>query len=471
MKKFFVFLISLVLLAVSVSAADLQISHEEIVGAVQAGGIATFRLTITNLGINSDTFQIVPSPLALDPSSEFEYIISSPSQVFVPGKGSATVNVSVKTKEKIAHGRYYETEIIVRSVNDANRQQNYPLSIHILAPDEIVRLTPLVTGRVKPGEDFTIGVKLDNMVNQPLHGINFYVSSDIFEEKRVLEFLPFQERTETLTFHIPSSTKSQDYKLSIRAYQGEWLNAKKEVSFKVLVSSDIKDEVEVVKGFLYTKTVITKTNVGNSITEDRYSTKVQFIKKLFTSFTVDPAQKNGELYSWVFSINPEAKQVLVIKTDYRPVFWAIIVILLSALTAYYWISRSVVVKKQVFKLKQTQDGLIELKILLHIINRSSNTIRNVTLTELLPAMIHPTAKFGTLKPNKMQQGVMGMRLMWEMPELVKGEERVFSYEVTSKMGIVGKFMLPAALLRYKTARNRTVNIKSNRLTLLPGFEQ
>ena len=49
-------------------------------------------------------------------------------------------------------------------------------------------------------------------------------------------------------------------------------------------------------------------------------------------------------------------------------------------------------------------------------------------------------KFGTTKPDKIDPE--SRRLRWNVGDLDSGEERIFSYIVYSKIGVMGKFSLP-----------------------------
>ena len=76
-----------------------------------------------------------------------------------------------------------------------------------------------------------------------------------------------------------------------------------------------------------------------------------------------------------------------------------------------------------------------------------------------------TKEFGTLKPDHMQKGSNNIRLIWNVPSLEIGEERIFSYKVKSKIDIVGSLVLPAAAVHFVNDKGQVVTVKSRNVTI------
>ena len=77
-------------------------------------------------------------------------------------------------------------------------------------------------------------------------------------------------------------------------------------------------------------------------------------------------------------------------------------------------------------------------------------------------MVNIVGEYGTIKPDKVQDGIKGKRLVWRINELARGEERIISYRIQTKMGIVGKLVLPATVVRYKRG-NSAYEFRSNNI--------
>ena len=64
-----------------------------------------------------------------------------------------------------------------------------------------------------------------------------------------------------------------------------------------------------------------------------------------------------------------------------------------------------------------------------------------------------------------------MKFIWKIPELTKGEERIISYQVDSKITVIGTIALPVCMIRYKNKKGKVVSVKSNPVTLQLGLEK
>ena len=56
-------------------------------------------------------------------------------------------------------------------------------------------------------------------------------------------------------------------------------------------------------------------------------------------------------------------------------------------------------------------------------------------------------------------------IVWEIPELSKGEERLISYRLKSKTGHQGKLTIPRATCRYKNKMDKLSLSRSNEVTI------
>ena len=67
-------------------------------------------------------------------------------------------------------------------------------------------------------------------------------------------------------------------------------------------------------------------------------------------------------------------------------------------------------------------------------------------------------KFG-IRPDHIDHATR--RLLWRIPKLNAGEERIYSYVIYSKVRVIGRFELPAAMASFKHAVE-THQVVSNR---------
>jgi hypothetical protein len=131
----------------------------------------------------------------------------------------------------------------------------------------------------------------------------------------------------------------------------------------------------------------------------------------------------------------------------------------------YYMKRVVSIKKAVFKMRDEKGAVAEIKVLLHVSNKTSKPITEIKVVDILPNMLILSHEFGTLKPNKFQKGEKSSRLIWDIDELEPGEERVISYRAKPGLHVIGSLTLPASLLRYTNKDKRIIDMQSNKVTL------
>lgn len=198
-------------------------------------------------------------------------------------------------------------------------------------------------------------------------------------------------------------------------------------------------------GFLIQTETITKTNSGNVLENIQIELKRNIFSRLFTSFNIEPTfiERKGLIieYTWIKDkLNPTEAYTIKAKTSYILPFLMIIVTILALLGFKRFSETKVEIKKSVSHVK-TKNNQFALKIQLSV--KAKDDIENVTLIDKIPAIVKIYNKFGIVKPDKID--TLSRRLHWHIGDLKMGEERLFNYIVYSKVGIVGKFILPNAL--------------------------
>ena len=141
----------------------------------------------------------------------------------------------------------------------------------------------------------------------------------------------------------------------------------------------------------------------------------------------------------------------------------------------YFLYRSpVTIKKESIVTRSiAKEGLSELKVLLHLRNRSPDIIESVVFTDKIPALatLIKEKKVGTIAPTKiLNHQKKGTIIKWEFDVLEPFEERIISYKLSTKMTIVGGLSLPPAKIMFKTKKGTDRIEKSNKAQVSPGVE-
>jgi hypothetical protein len=465
MKRAVIFLVMLILAIGLVSAADLEIKHTG-PSYVQAGAEANFTVIVKNLGYREETLNIRQDPLSSLPSSRFDYILLETTKLVLGSNEEKSFNVRIKLKKTIPTDENYGTHILFTSPFDENLRLQHGFILRVVPPEDILDLSVSIPDRVGPGKDLEFEIVMENNLNTQLNDVRVIVSSELFNDEKDIRLFALQERNEKYVFQIETFAEPKDYELNIRVIYNSEIIDRATAKFSVLKNADVKEIKHETTGFLTKTYSVVKTNYGNSAVEESYKLDLSRFQKWFVSYSEDPYEVNEEVV-WRFVIDPDSSHKVSATVSYRPLALALLVIIVFGFLAYFWMTKNLTIKKQILKVSENKDGISELKILLHIKNKTARTLRHLAVVETLPKIIEPTNNFGTLSPEKVQKGDKGVRMMWVVPELVRGEERIISYKVKSKINIVGAFLLPTAKVRYKRA-GKLVTVESNQVRFVVG---
>jgi hypothetical protein len=198
-------------------------------------------------------------------------------------------------------------------------------------------------------------------------------------------------------------------------------------------------------GLLIKTETITKTNIGNVVESIQVKLKRGIISRLFTTFNTEPTTIERKTlsveYTWIKEkLNPTETYIIEARTNYIFPFLIIVVAALALFGFKRFSETKLEAKKSVHHVK-TKSGEFALKVTLSV--RAKKNVENVSLIDRVPAIVKIYKKFGMIKPDKIDTA--NRRIHWNIGDLNAGEERVFTYIIYSKVGVVGKFSLPEAL--------------------------
>ncbi len=301
-------------------------------------------------------------------------------------------------------------------------------------------------------------VNIKNIRNAYLEDVKFAFDSEFFESESILSFKPFEEKSiELIVNKEISKLGSGPYILKSDVRAGS-AKAELEGVFDYLEREGTSVHKES-SGFFIRENKITKINEGNTFVKSRIDVDKNVLTRLFTSHTPEPdsISRNGlgVNYIWEKNLAPGNSMEIISRTNY---FIPLFIILLVGFVVYgirNYSFHPIVLKKNV-SLVRTKGGEFALKVNLFVKARSHTD--NIKITDSLPAMTKLYEKFGR-KPDEIDEKTR--RLIWNIPRLNRGEERVFSYVIYSKLRVVGKFELPSANAVFEN-NGKTETVFSNR---------
>lgn len=468
-RGFLVLLLCLLLIPLAAAGEGIEITETSSRTILQPHETGEYVLHITNLDAKQYQLFVKAEPYVGIPSSYFDYVLIDPNYVVLDGHSAQDVTVTLKVRDDAPRQKRYQSYVTITALNDEAVSETYDLQVFALESTDAVSLYfPDMPDTVEPGTDLTFTLTLVNNLQKDLSNVDLYLVSDLFEYQKTIELFEGQEKDIKFTVPVKWDASPGAHTLGVRVYYNNALSGTASIPITVGENTNVEEHVETDDGLLYTEIRVTKTNTGNTLTSSSFSEDFSLIQGWFVASTLEPTVQDSGDMRWTFTLEPGEEGTLVIKVNYRPLLIALLVLAVLGIMSYYLFTHRVTLKKDVLKTKHSVEGVSNFKVLLHVKNNSNKPLKDVTIVDTLPKIIKPKTSFGTMAPTGIERGDKGIRMMWKIPELLSGEERIFSYEVEAQMKVIGEISLPRAIGKYKSGKNRTSNFASNRIILFSG---
>jgi len=437
MKRIFLSLLAIFLLLgiISVADADFNLEVEKVdKGAIiisELNNPAIFDLIINNNGEAdmSEIYSLVgvsmaPKGTFLIPAGRSQIEIRAyPNEQYRKREGSYSFGYEIRgQKQGIFKDKLSITVISLRealSVKDAN--------IH---PD-----------------DNSINIQIKNNAKANLENVEFYFRSAFFDDVKKIDFKPLEEVNVSIQIDKNKISKlvAGPYTMKVRAnIEKARIEFEATINYLEKTGTSVSEESS---GFLIRRISVTKVNRGNTSVKARIEMNKDIISRLFTTFSSDPLSvvRNGLFvnYVWEKSIGPDESFDVTATTNYTFPFLILILIIVIGFLVRKHTMTSLNVKKKVFFVKTKRDEFA-LRVVISV--KARKKVSNIKVIDRLPIMTKLYEKFGRA-PDKIDEATR--RLIWNISHLNRGEERIFSYIIYSKVRTVGRFELPVAMVIFE----------------------
>ncbi len=280
---------------------------------------------------------------------------------------------------------------------------------------------------------------------------------------------PNEEKTVVQDILFDSTVPPQNDILTVKLFVGDEPAGQTEAPYRVKAYADIVETISEEKGFLRERLTFAYLNDGNVQGEATVRKPLSLWRVPFTKTT--PKGKLGRsgggwALSWDVRLAPQARTVIHWSQDFRLVS-AVLLIIAVVLSAYFLLRSPVVLRKEAVVAKRLEGGISEVKVVLHVRNRSTGRVDDVLITDSVPEIIEVSHEFGlgTLRPDKMlKHPKLGNILRWHIDYLEPLEERIITYRVRAKLSILGSITLPQYVTKFKVGNKERITT-SNRFTL------
>ena len=409
-------------------------------------------------------------------SDEIKAVILDPSWQRQAGTNIYKLNPGQKIQDRytlfplgyLAPG-IYSVSIRFVSINNPTIFTDHQLIITVVGYKNVLESNLETNPQgVDPRKDNLIKLNLRARYNIYLENLNVHIENSLFSKDLVTSVQGLESKTEEFVITLNPDTVEGDYDTKILIKSGENILVDKIQKLKVSAYLDIKETQTREIGFLSKDIIVTRRNDGNSLSNEVYSLTLSGFQRLFTKFDPEPTNvrsvTQGYKYEWLFTLPPGQSYTIKTTTNYRiPIFWLIIIVLVAYLS-YKYLRKELFMHKKILVLKTKEGEIAGVKVLLRLKNNGP-AIKGLRVMDLIPNSLEIPHEYLTLKPNSIKKESEGTVIIWEIPELVKNEERLISYKLKAKHGYKGSLVFRRSICRYKSSLGKISVAKSNEVSI------
>ena len=454
-RKQLLWLCLALLLALSVSAINFDVTIEPESRTIIVGQKAEFNLTVSHDANTKQFFEIYSSEVQWDLST----IPSRDRILEVPAKGTKSTKLLLRPLY-LASGAF----LVDVTVKLSGTNQYFRKNVQIGIAREKDEYSPSVFTKVDipkkidPREEITIKVTLDNQNRLWIPKLDVKIRSELINKDYTTSLKPLEKKEIDFKIKLDESTPPQKDSLQITLFA---YSRNKTVRFdvpgipyEVLGFGKVSDKIETTKRFLRTENKITFINTGNGIQKRTFKMPASFFARIFTSSDhpfYSTRTSEGRMIVWEIVLGPKETKVIEVTRNYRP-FFLIIILAIIASAAYMVFRTPLIIKKAAMVVETKEGGISELKVIISMVNRTNYPIRDLLVMDKVPKIAEVKSDFelGTLRPTSIvNAGDKGSLLKWKIDALGPKEERILSYKIRTKLSILGGFRLPPTKIKFK----------------------
>jgi len=302
-------------------------------------------------------------------------------------------------------------------------------------------------------------IAMRNKENTHLENVNIQFDSAFFSTSKEVSLNPYEEKEFSIPINQEKSKKvaaGQYIVTSTISVKGKEIQEEGIIEY---VEKEMTYSEKSSSGVIIKKTTLKETNEGNTPKIASMELKKDVISRLFTTSSQQPLdiKRSGfyVTYSWEKVLNPDENFEVKVTTNYTFPFILLLLIIVVIIFGRIHALTALSLTKKVSHVR-TKGGEFALKVTIRA--KARKHVDNVQIIDSLPGMTKIYEKFGK-KPDKIDNQTR--RIFWNMEKITRGEVRVFSYIIYSKVNIIGRFELPSAAAIYES-NGKTQEVFSNK---------
>ena len=455
----FVFLVLLcipqVLSATAPSTASFETAYGSKIDSIYSNETAIYTVNITNNDNIEERYQFDTAIALWDISPSFPVVVEPSSM------GSFDIHI------RVLDNRLYGPQLVPVRIRSLSDNKAYVENLYLyLKPSNYtgMQYAPTVAmevtadNEIDPRQPLSLTVYMRNRNPLNISELTIQVNSQLFNKEYKTILGPLEVKTNQILFaDLDPHQTPGTYKVDVRLINsvGDTI-AEVQKDIRVKSYADVSTEdIKTNRLFSSTET-ITLVNKGNYEATKQVKIEKNLFQKIFTKTNIDyySSTENGVSYiQWDVQLLPNQKYVITATTNYT---WLVIVLLLILIgTISYYIFRSpILLFKKAKIISSSEHGISEIKVRLHVKNRSGRIIRNIKIIDKYPKIVQveDEVSLGSIKPTKMASTDKSHSLLlWNFDSLDPYEERLVIYKLRSQLNIVGNLSLPSSKVKFSTA--------------------
>jgi len=434
MKKTGIFILLTLFLFPLIAAVNLNVEGDNLNHAMIIGisSPAVFDLNVTNYG-GADNFEFY---------NLLGFSMAPKGTVYIGQGETKEIQLMIYPRKDISHRGFYTLQYYIMGSDKSSAEEKIMFDII-----DLKDAFEIGADEMNP-QSSSINVYIYNTKNLNFDKVDANLSSPFFNIQESFSLEPNQKKE----FEI-SLNKEDFKKLTAGFYtlNGEITveNQKAHVEGTInFVEKKIVTETTQSYGLIVSTKTIKKTNEGNVAATSETVIQKNIISRLFTYFSpdADKVERKGlsVYYTWTEELNPGDSIQITVKTNWLFPLLIILFVIAVVIIVKQLSKTNLVLKKKVSFVK-AKGGEFALKISIKV--SAKKYVQNVIVIDAIPPLVKLYERFGTEQPARIDE--KNKRIEWNIARLDEGESRIFSYIVYSKVGIMGKFALPATTAIYE----------------------
>jgi hypothetical protein len=444
------------IISIQYASAAITLQKETITDIVpkELSQPAKFLVTVKNTGASEDYIEFY---------TFVDVLMSPKGAIKIDGGEEKEITLEIYPSAKLRNERTgsYTFVYYLKS------QQQDPLENRLVI--RILRLKDLIAMDMPAMltlDSTEIEVSIENKEKIAFNDASVKLKSAFIDSSKQVSLAPLEKKN--ITFEL--NTEKLKNVLAGKYIAILSFAAKKEASFSIEKEIELREKSNIATtekesgNIFYHILKITKTNEGNIISDVDIIIRKNIFANTFTTFSLVPAEIEKAVafytYKWHSTLKPGESLSVEITTNYfLPLGILFAIAIIAMLISLYFMS-SLVIKKKALRIR-SKTGEFALKITLHL--KAKKDINNILLRDRVPHIAELHERYGTIKPTNFDK--QRKLLEWNIPEMKKVEEHIFSYVIYSKVSILGSYHISNAFATFEI-NGKKKQASSNRVIFM-----